>query len=222
MFNHISRKYDFLNHFLSLGIDKYWRKRVRKIVDKSNPKKILDVATGTGDLAIELSKINEVEITGVDIALKMLEKGKAKIKKKKLEQRISFFEGDAENIKFSDNEFDVVTVAFGVRNFENINLGLSEIHRVLNNNGQIVVLEFSKPKVFPVKQIFNLYFKNLLPFFGRLFSKDKSAYRYLFDSVLKFPDNEDFLRLLKQSGFKQTKQYRMTFGISTIYIGQKL
>ncbi len=222
MFNHISEKYDFLNHFLSLGIDKYWRKRVRKIVARLNPKKILDVATGTGDLAIELSKINEVEITGVDIAVKMLEKGKAKIKKKKLEQRISFFDGDAENIKFNDNEFDVVTVAFGVRNFENINLGLNEIYRVLNNNGQIVVLEFSKPKVFPIKQIFNLYFKNLLPFFGRLFSKDKSAYRYLFDSVLKFPDNEDFLRLLEQSGFEKTKQYRMTFGISTIYIGQKL
>lgn len=223
MFDHIAKRYDFLNHFLSLGIDRYWRKRLRKLVSQNNPKKILDVATGTGDLAIELSKINnDIQITGIDIAENMLIKGREKLIRKKLDNRISFYSGDAENIKFNNNEFDVATVAFGARNFENLSLGLREMHRVLGHGASIAVLEFSKPRKFPVKQIYLFYFKNLLPFIGKIFSKDKNAYRYLHDSVLSFPDSEDFLAVLKDVGFTNTQQYRMTFGISTIYIGQKL
>jgi len=222
MFDNIAKRYDFLNHFLSQGVDKYWRRKIRKIVLKSSPKTILDVATGTADLAIELSKIEGTKIVGIDISNKMLEKGRIKIKKKALENIISLEEGDAEKIRFNDNSFDIVTVAFGVRNFENILLGIQEMYRVLDENGKIVILEFSKPKSFPIKQVFNIYFKNILPFFGRLFSKDKSAYKYLFDSVLEFPDNENFLSLLSQAGFQKTEQIRMSFGISTAYIGEKL
>ncbi len=223
MFNHIAKRYDFLNHFLSLGIDKYWRNRVKKIIKDHNPDKIIDVATGTGDLAIELSKIKrDISIEAIDIAEKMLEKGKLKALKKNLTSKINFSYGDAENINFDDNVFDAATVAFGARNFENLLLGLKEMYRVLNRDGVILVLEFSKPKSFPVKQIYMFYFKHLLPFIGKIFSKDKNAYRYLHDSVLSFPDSTDFLDILDSIGFSNTKQYRMTFGISTIYIGQKV
>lgn len=221
MFDNISHKYDFLNHFLSLGIDKGWRKKAINILKPLQPKQMLDVATGTGDFAIEALKLNPVKITGIDISAGMLEMGQKKIVSRGLSDKIELLLGDSENLPFADHFFDAVTVAFGVRNFENLEKGLKEINRVLKPGGMIVVLEFSKPRKFPFKTLYNFYFKFVLPRVGRLISNDKAAYTYLPESVAAFPDGEDFLNVLRKVGFNQTQCRALTFGISSIYTGVK-
>jgi len=222
MFDNIAPKYDFLNHFLSMGIDKIWRKKVVNYLKKYQPESILDIATGTGDLAITALRINPKKVVGIDISQEMLNVGKVKIKKKGIEDKIELHKGDSENIQFENESFDAAMVAFGVRNFENLQKGLQEIHRVLKPGKPLVVLEFSKPKAFPVKQIYNFYFKNILPFVGKIFSKDNSAYTYLPESVQAFPEGKDFLlNELEKAGFKTTKEKRLTFGIASIYIAEK-
>jgi len=222
MFNNISGTYDFLNHFLSFGIDIIWRKKAIKALSTLQPKHILDVATGTGDFAFEAIKIlNPDRITGVDISAGMLAVAEEKINKRQLQDKFNVALGDSEGLPFADASFDAVTVAFGVRNFENLEQGLRDICRVLRPGGKAVVLEFSNPKAFPVKQVYNLYSKTLMPFFGRLFSKDKAAYSYLPQSVIQFPDGERFTAILKEVGFTETICRPQTFGICTIYIGTK-
>ncbi len=221
MFNSIAPRYDFLNHFLSAGIDYSWRKTAIKILGKNNPKIILDVATGTGDLAIEAMRINPKKIIGVDIAEDMVKIGQKKIKNKKLDKIIDLQVGDSEDLHFEDNYFDAAMVAFGVRNFENLEKGLSEMNRVLKPGAMILVLEFSKPKKAPVKQVYNFYFKNILPGLGKMISGDSSAYTYLPESVGKFPAGEEFLKILQKTGFNETIQKPLTFGVATIYTGQK-
>jgi demethylmenaquinone methyltransferase / 2-methoxy-6-polyprenyl-1,4-benzoquinol methylase len=221
MFNSIAGKYDFLNHFLSAGIDIYWRKQAVKIMGQNKPALLLDIATGTGDFAIEALKLNPQKIIGVDISEGMLAVGQEKIKKKNLTGKIELQLGDSENLAFADNTFDGTMAAFGVRNFENLTQGLSEMYRVLKPGGRIVVLEFSKPQAFPFKQVYNFYFKQILPVFGKLISKDQSAYTYLPESVQAFPDGPDFINILKQVGFKNTQWHSLTFGISSIYTGLK-
>ncbi len=221
MFNDIAPRYDFLNHFLSLGIDKLWRKKLRKLLENKKPELILDVATGTGDLAIELSKIMDCKIIGVDIAGEMLEVGHKKIIKKGLEDRISLNLGDSESLAFESNHFDAITVAFGVRNFENLNTGLKEMLRVMKPNGTVAILEFSKPKSFPFKSIYNFYFSYILPGFGKLISKHDNAYTYLPESVKQFPEDEAFLMEMRHAGFSSPSQQRLSFGIATLYAATK-
>ena len=222
MFDSIAWRYDFLNHFLSLNIDRLWRRRVIKIISRSyKSPNILDVATGTGDLAIAAMKLNPAKITGIDISHNMLEIGKEKVEKKGYTGKIDLITGDSEKIPFGDNIFDVAMVAFGVRNFSDPLKGLSEMTRVIRKGGMIIVLEFSKPKGFPIKPLYNFYFRNILPFFGRFFSKNKAAYNYLPDSVMKFPDNEEFLKLLIQAGCSETHQVKLTGGVASIYTGIK-
>ena len=217
MFDNISHRYDFLNHFLSLGIDRIWRRKAISILKKGNPGSILDIATGTADFAIEAIALSPKKIVGVDISEGMLEKGKKKINKLELDNIISLSYGDSENLPFDNESFDAITVGFGVRNFEDLNKGLSEIKRVLKKDGQLAILEFSKPKKFPIKQSFYLYSKFLLPFFGRLFSRDKSAYTYLPASVEAFPEGEQFKSILAQNGFSQINLKSLSGGIATIY-----
>lgn len=221
MFDNIARKYDFLNHFLSLGIDKLWRRRAVRMLGKYPHDMILDVATGTGDFAVAATKIHPQKIVGFDLSSNMIEVGKKKIEKLNLGQMISFVKGDSENMPFDDAAFDAITVGFGVRNFENLEKGLVEFFRVLKPGGLAVILEFSKPRYFPMKQLYNFYFFNVLPFFGRLVSRDSSAYSYLPESVMAFPDGDDFLAILRKVGFGKVSQRRLTFGIATIYVAQK-
>lgn len=221
MFNNISHRYDFLNRFLSMGVDKGWRKKTVKAVANSKPVNILDVATGTGDLAIALSKTGASSIVGCDISSGMLEVGKKKVEMKGLSKLIRMQLADSEQLPFHDETFDAVTVAFGVRNFEHPVKGLSEIHRVLKKGGKIYVLEFSQPEKFPIKQLYQFYFKFILPFWGRIISKDKSAYTYLPNSVNAFPHGEGFLKLLTSSGFHSNSAKKLTFGIASLYIGEK-
>lgn len=221
MFDNISHKYDFLNHFLSLGIDIRWRKKAIKLLKEIQPKQILDIATGTGDFAIESLKLNPDHVTGVDISEGMLNVGREKLKKRKLDDRITLSSGDSENLPFEDNKFDAIIVAFGVRNFENLEKGLAEMFRVLRPGGKVVVLEFSKPKSFPFKQLYNFYFKNILPTLGKTISKDNAAYTYLPESVRSFPDGKDFTSILDKLGFKNTECKPLTLGISSIYTGIK-
>jgi len=221
MFDNIAPKYDFLNHFLSFGIDKIWRRKAIRLLMKYSPSIILDVATGTGDFAIESLKTGAQKVIGVDISEEMLAVGRVKIKTLGVDHRIVLQKGDSEELEFSDNFFDAVTIAFGVRNFENLSKGIDELYRVLKPGAIVCILEFSKPRYFPVKQMYSFYSFFILPFLGRLFSKDKSAYRYLPESVEQFPDGEEFLKVLKQSGFTQTREYRQTFGVATIYTGIK-
>lgn len=218
MFDHISPSYDRLNHLLSINIDKVWRRRTAKAVSKNHPKTILDLATGTADLAITLAKRNpQAHIIGTDISEKMLEIGQAKIAKEKLENQIELRLGDATALPFEDNSFDTVTVAFGVRNFENMKQGLSEIHRVLKPNGQAFILEFSMPEKFPIKQVYRLYFKHILPKIGKWVSKDASAYTYLPVSVERFPKPLEFLRLFSSAGLTGGTMQRFGHGIATLY-----
>lgn len=222
MFDSIAWRYDFLNHFLSFGTDYRWRKRAIGIISKHQEHpRILDVATGTGDLAIAALKIEPVKITGIDISEKMIEIGREKLKERGLTEKIELFKGDSEHIDFKDNSFDVTMVAFGVRNFSNPLKGLSEMYRVTRPGGFLMVLEFSKPVSFPFRQIYNFYFLNILPLFGRLFSKDKRAYSYLPESVMKFPDNESFLNIVVEAGFVKEQQVKLTGGIASIYTGIK-
>jgi demethylmenaquinone methyltransferase/2-methoxy-6-polyprenyl-1,4-benzoquinol methylase len=221
MFNNISKRYDLLNHVLSLGIDIIWRKKAIKLLQKDQPKLILDIATGTGDFAIEALALNPDKIIGVDISEGMLNEGIKKIKKRKLEDKIELQMGDSEKLLFEQNKFDAVIVSFGVRNFENLEKGLADMYRVLKPGGKTVIVEFSKPKRFPMKQTYNFYFKFILPQIGKIISKDNSAYTYLPESVQAFPDGEDFLQVLRHVGFKNTQCKPLTFGISSIYIGEK-
>ena len=222
MFNSIAWRYDFLNHFLSFGTDYKWRKRAIRIISKHKiHSEILDIATGTGDLAIAAMNLNPVKITGIDISEKMLEIGREKISKKGLNDKIELFSCDSEHIIFNDNSFDISMVAFGVRNFSDPVKGLSEIFRVTRPGGLLVILEFSRPLSFPFRQLYSFYFLNILPLFGRLFSKDKDAYSYLPESVMKFPDNELFLKMVVEAGFVNEQQVKLTGGIASIYTGIK-
>ena len=220
MFNMIASKYDFLNHTLSLGMDYVWRKKaIKKILN--NPKEILDIATGTADFAISAAKHTEANITGIDISDQMINVGNKKIQQKKLNNRIKLSIEDSENLPFHDNSYDAITAGFGVRNFENLEKGLSEIHRVVKKNGYVVILEPSTPKAFPLKQIFSIYFQKILPFIGSLVSKDKSAYSYLPNSVKSFPDGDDFLKILNKQGFSKANYYPLSFGIVSLYVAIK-
>jgi demethylmenaquinone methyltransferase/2-methoxy-6-polyprenyl-1,4-benzoquinol methylase len=221
MFNSIAAKYDVLNHTLSVGIDILWRKKAVRILKKLKPNTILDIATGTGDFAIENLGCGARKVTGIDISQGMIDVGIKKIKKKKLTDKIDLMLGDAENLPFPDNSFDAITVGFGVRNFENLKKGLSEMNRVLKPGGTCLVLEFSKPKKFPIKSVYNLYFKNILPGIGKLISKNKVAYTYLPASVDAFPDGEKFTSILTSAGYKDTKIIPLSFGIASIYLGVK-
>jgi demethylmenaquinone methyltransferase / 2-methoxy-6-polyprenyl-1,4-benzoquinol methylase len=221
MFDNISGKYDFLNHFFSLGIDILWRKKAVKLLQKYKPKSILDVASGTADFAIEALALNPNKIIGVDISEGMLAVGEQKIKAINKQNIISLKVADSEKLPFESNTFDAVIVSFGVRNFDNLLAGLTDMYRVTEKGGVCLVLEFSRPKSFPMKQIFSFYFKNIMPTIGKLISKDSSAYTYLPASVKVFPDGEDFLKIFQTAGFKNTKCIPLTFGISSIYIGEK-
>lgn len=221
MFDDISPSYDFLNHTLSFGIDKLWRKKVVKLVNANHPKTILDIATGTGDLAIALAKTNAAAITGVDISEGMLKVGRSKIYAKGLQDSITLEDGNAEYLRFADNSFDAVTVSFGVRNFENLNKGLKEIYRVMKPGGSLTVLEFSHPKSFPMKQLYHLYFTIICPALGRAVSKNPRAYSYLHESVAAFPSGQDFINILRNTGFNNTSWKALTLGISTIYSAGK-
>lgn len=221
MFNNISHKYDFLNHFLSLGIDILWRKKAVSMLKAHQPKKIMDVATGTADFAIETLQLNPEKVIGIDISQGMLNVGIEKIKKKGVENIISLELGDSENLRFQDAYFDAYTVAFGVRNFENLEKGLTEMLRVLKPGGTGIILEFSKPKNFPVKQLYNFYFNKILPFIGKVVSKDNAAYTYLPESVYAFPDGKDFTNLLNKIGYKNATATPLMFGIATIYKASK-
>jgi demethylmenaquinone methyltransferase / 2-methoxy-6-polyprenyl-1,4-benzoquinol methylase len=221
MFDNIAPKYDFLNHFLSLGIDKLWRKKAIRILSEYRSDYLLDVATGTGDFAVAASKLKPNKIIGFDISEQMLAVGRTKVKRLGLDQMIEFSKGDSEAMPFQNEQFDAITVAFGVRNFENLEGGLQEFFRVLKPEGVVIILEFSKPRHFPMKQFYLFYFFKILPFVGRMVSKDSSAYSYLPESVMAFPDDQKFLSVLQKIGFSRTKQKRLTFGIATIYIAQK-
>lgn len=221
MFDNIAPKYDFLNHFLSLGIDNLWRKKAIRILSRYKYDLLLDVATGTGDFAIAASKLKPSKIVGFDLSEQMINVGKVKVQKLGLDGIIEFQKGDSEAMPFTDQQFDAITVAFGVRNFENLENGLKEFVRVLKPGGVAVILEFSKPKYFPMKQLYLLYFFTILPLVGRMVSKDRSAYSYLPESVMAFPDDQKFLDILKKVGFASYSQRRLTFGIATIYIAQK-
>jgi demethylmenaquinone methyltransferase/2-methoxy-6-polyprenyl-1,4-benzoquinol methylase len=221
MFNNISKHYDLLNHVLSLGIDVIWRKKAIKMLQKDQPKLILDIATGTGDFAIEALALHPNKVIGVDISEGMLEEGRKKIKKKKLDHLIELQLGDSEKLLFPENNFDAVIVSFGVRNFENLEKGLSDMYRVLKPGGKTVIVEFSKPEKFPLKQGYNFYFRYILPQIGKLVSKDNEAYTYLPESVQAFPYGNKFLEILEKVGFKNTKCRSLTFGISSIYVGEK-
>ena len=222
MFDKIAYRYDFLNHFLSAGIDVGWRKKAIKQLRSLSPKYILDVATGTGDMAILASKLLTAEkIIGIDISDGMLEIGKKKIEKLGLQQRIELLKGDSETITFSRNSFDAVTVAFGVRNFQDLELGLSEIKRVLKPGGKLVVLECTKPKLPVIKNFYNLYLNLVAPWIGRVISKNKNAYQYLNESVQKFPEGKDFVQILNKLGYKNASCKTLSLGISSIYCGEK-
>jgi len=221
MFNSIAKRYDFLNHFLSMNIDYLWRKKVISLLKPYHPQTILDVATGTADLAIQASLLKPKQIIGIDISEEMLKIGQKKLSDKNKECIIQLINADAENMPFENDSFDACTVAFGVRNFEDLKQGLSEMHRVLKSNGKVVILEFSKPSDFPVKQIYGFYFKTILPFVGKLVSKSDDAYIYLPDSVSKFPTSENFILLLKEVGFKEISAHQLSFGIASIYFGVK-
>jgi demethylmenaquinone methyltransferase/2-methoxy-6-polyprenyl-1,4-benzoquinol methylase len=223
MFDSISGHYDRLNRILSLGTDRRWRRRAVNLIGiHTRPLEILDVATGTGDLAIEALRLGPRRITGIDISGKMLEQGRRKISGMGLGEQIVLLKGDSQAIEFGDGTFDVAMCAFGVRNFEDTLTGLSEMCRVLRPRGMVMVLEFSRPERFPLKQIYGLYFRHVLPRIGRRVSGDPGAYTYLPDSVMAFPDNERFLDLLTAAGFGDVKQRRLTGGIASIYYGFRL
>jgi len=219
MFDNIAHRYDFLNRFLSLGIDKGWRKKAIKMLEAYQPKRILDVATGTADFAIATLEINPEEVIGVDISEGMLDVGRKKITEKGI-TNIRLESGDSENLQFEDASFDAVIVAFGVRNFENLEKGLAEINRVLRPGGVAMILEFSKPKgLFGV--IFSIYNKTLLPLWGKLFSGDNAAYKYLPESVAAFPEGDEFKQIMTSVKYKNVTDRRLTFGICSIYTGLK-
>ncbi|MEG9328926.1 demethylmenaquinone methyltransferase / 2-methoxy-6-polyprenyl-1,4-benzoquinol methylase [Salinimicrobium catena] len=221
MFDTISTNYDGLNRVISFGIDVKWRKKVVKLVGSTNPNSVLDIATGTGDLAISLAGTGASQVIGLDLSEGMLAVGRKKIAEKGLSERIEMVQGDSEALPFEDNSFDAITVAFGVRNFEDLEKGLSEIHRILKPGGIFVVLETSVPTKFPFKQGYHFYTKNLLPVIGKLFSKDKVAYSYLSESAAAFPYGENFNNILRKTGFINVEDKPQTMGVATIYTASK-
>ncbi len=222
MFDNIAPRYDLLNRLLSLRIDVLWRRRAIGKLKPLDPKKVLDVATGTADVALEAAKqLKPEKIIGIDISNQMLNVGREKIRKRNLQEIITLENGDAENLRFESNTFDAITVAFGVRNFENLEAGLQEMNRVLRPGGKLIILEFSKPRIFPFKQLYQFYFKNILPIIGKLTSKDPKAYKYLFESVQAFPEGDDFLKILQQTDFKSVQCIPLTLGICSLYSASK-
>jgi demethylmenaquinone methyltransferase/2-methoxy-6-polyprenyl-1,4-benzoquinol methylase len=222
MFDKIAFRYDFLNRFLSAGIDVSWRRKAIKELMSIHPKNILDVATGTGDFAVTSYKILKPEqVTGIDISDGMLEIGRKKVKSLGLEGQIQLLNGDSEAIFFDDSSFDAVTVAFGVRNFENLEKGLSEINRVLKPGGKLIVLEFSKPNAPVIKNLYNFYMRFVTPKIGKLISKNNEAYQYLNNSVQKFPEREKFIQILNQLKYRHSFYKTLSLGICTIYCGEK-
>jgi demethylmenaquinone methyltransferase / 2-methoxy-6-polyprenyl-1,4-benzoquinol methylase len=221
MFDDISNRYDFMNHFLSFGIDKIWRKKLIRLLSEKHPQAILDVATGTGDLAIALNALNPRKIIGIDIAEKMLDIAREKVIRRNLGSIISFETGDAENLPFSDNSFDAVTVAFGVRNYEDLSQGLKEMNRVLNPGGTMMILEFSQPQSKFFSLLYGFYSRRIIPFAGKIISRNNIAYQYLPDSVAAFPSGKYFLEILGNAGLKKMRQFPLSGGIATIYRGEK-
>lgn len=223
IFDDIAPTYDFLNHFLSFGIDIYWRNKLLKHLPKNESINSLDLACGTGDVGITLIKSPNIKkVTGLDLSKGMIEVGKSKLKKKNLDSKIQLLIGDAVNIPAANNTFDLTTISFGIRNFSDAQKSLIDIHRVLKNNGRLMVMEFSIPKNFIFRQIYFFYFRHILPFIGNLVSKHGDAYTYLNKTVEDFPYGEDFLKLMKNAGFKQCKCIPLTFGIASLYIGDKI
>jgi demethylmenaquinone methyltransferase/2-methoxy-6-polyprenyl-1,4-benzoquinol methylase len=221
MFNDIAPRYDFLNHFLSAGMDKRWRKKTINMLEPYHPKLILDIATGTGDLAIEAMRLQPDMVTGIDITEEMLIRAAVKVERKNLKNKIILKQASSEELPFADASFDAVMVAFGVRNFFYLKKGLDEMFRVLKKGGVVVILEFSVPSAFPVKQMYKFYFRRILPVMGKIVSKSKTAYTYLPATVLSFPQGKDFTALLEKAGFVNTRFTRLSMGICSIYIAEK-
>ncbi len=221
MFNSIASRYDLLNHVLSGGIDYGWRKKVIALLKPYQPKYILDIATGTADLALAAMKLHPEKIIGVDISAGMLEVGRKKIAVKELQNSIELIQADSADLPFPDNTFDALTVAFGVRNFENLEKGLQEMLRVLKPGGKMVILEFSQPQKFPIKQLYHFYSRKIMPGIGQLISKQKAAYEYLPESVAAFPSGKKMTDIIDAQGFIHTKCIPLTFGIASIYWGEK-
>jgi demethylmenaquinone methyltransferase/2-methoxy-6-polyprenyl-1,4-benzoquinol methylase len=221
MFDAIAPKYDLINQLLSMGIHKGWRKKSIQLLQAQQPKMILDVATGTADFAIEAMKLKPERVIGIDISAGMLKLGQEKINKLQLQNKIELKLADSESLPFSDNSFDAITVGFGVRNFEHLEQGIRDMRRVLRPGGTLVILEFSKPRMFPIKQLYKFYFRYITPFIGKIFSKDNSAYTYLPESVNAFPDGVDFLNVLTKAGLKDVKAISLSFGIASIYVSKK-
>lgn len=221
IFNDIAPKYDLLNHLLSVNIDKGWRRKAMREIGENGEGKLLDVACGTGDFAIAASRAGVKKVIGIDISANMVEIGCKKVRELGLETRIELQSGDSEHINFPDSTFDTVTVAFGVRNFEHLELGLKEMCRVLRSGGKVIILEFSMPERFPMKQLYKFYFRHILPTVGGWISGNKDAYVYLPESVMKFPQGNAFLKIMAECGFTQVQQRKLTFGIASLYIGLK-
>lgn len=221
MFDNIAPKYDFLNHLLSMGIDITWRKKAIRIIGKRNPKAILDVATGTGDFALEAKSLKPERIVGIDISEEMLNVGRKKIHNKGFDELIEMIKADSEALPFKDNTFDAITVGFGVRNFAHLEVGLGEMLRVLKPGGQVAIIEISQPQNFPVKQVYNIYFKHILPTVGKLVSKDARAYTYLPESVTHFAQGQEFVDILHKVGYKDASCTPLTLGTASLYIASK-
>lgn len=221
IFNDIAPKYDLLNHFLSLNIDKRWRRKAIGYIRQEEKGELLDVACGTGDFSIAANRAGVRKVTGIDISANMVAVGQKKVEALGLTPYINLQAGDSEQIEFEDGYFDVVTVAFGVRNFEHLEAGLREMQRVLKKGGKVIILEFSMPEHFPMKQLYRFYFRRILPVLGGWISGNKGAYTYLPESVMKFPQGKVFLDILKECGFGQATQRKLTFGIASIYVGVK-
>jgi demethylmenaquinone methyltransferase/2-methoxy-6-polyprenyl-1,4-benzoquinol methylase len=222
MFDNIAPTYDLLNHLLSFGIDRRWRKKLVNHLKAHTPASVLDLATGTGDLAVAIAlAIPDARVEGLDLSEKMLKEARLKIRKKKLTSRIGLLQGEAENLPYQDNTFDAVTVAFGVRNFEDLDRGLNEINRVLRKSGVVYILEFSRPQSFPFRYVFGIYFRWILPMIGRWSSKDKNAYRYLYESANAFPDGDRFCQRLEKTGFSKPGYKKLTLGVCTLYTALK-
>ena len=221
MFDNIANRYDFLNSLMSLGIHKGWRKKCVKLIADKKPQVILDVATGTADFAIECAKLNPKKIIGVDISEGMMSHGRVKLKTLKLDSLITLESGNAETLAYSDNTFDAIVVGFGVRNFQNLEKGLSNLYRILKPSGQLVILEFSYPTNILVKAVYTFYFSYITPLIGKLFSKDKRAYSYLTESVKAFPNNQNFVNILNKLNYKNTSFKKLSFGVAAIYKAEK-
>ena len=221
MFNDISGQYDFLNHFLSFGVDYSWRRKFVRQLGEARPSVILDVATGTGDLAFAMAALKPERIEGIDIAVQMLDIARKKAERQPAGLKVNFSTGDAESIPFPDNTFDAVTVAFGVRNYEHLEKGLADMRRVLKPGGIMMILEFSHPGKAPFKQFYHFYSRYCIPLIGKLFSGNNLAYRYLPESVAAFPSGSDFTAILEKTGMTGIRQRPLTFGIATIYSGKK-